>query len=67
MTSVNGGRTWAVENTGCANAVTEWLARAADEHGEPWLYAFTHGRGAWRVPLHPSPPAPRAPAGRRVP
>jgi photosystem II stability/assembly factor-like uncharacterized protein len=67
MTTVNGGRTWAVENTGFANAVTEWLAIAADEHGEPWLYAFTHGRGAWRVNLRPLPPAPLAPAGRRRP
>jgi photosystem II stability/assembly factor-like uncharacterized protein len=67
MTSINGGRTWAVENTGFANAVTEWIALEPDDQGEPWLFAFTHGRGAWRVPLTASSPSPRRPAGRRAP
>jgi hypothetical protein len=46
--STDGGRTWAVENTGFANVVTETLGltRAGDV-----LFAFTHGRGVWRVPL----------------
>ena len=65
MTSNNDGRTWAVENTGFANAVTEWLALGNDEEGNPLLFAFTHGRGAWRVALNPLPSEPRRPAGRR--
>ncbi len=65
FTSVNGGATWAVENTGFANAVTEALTLARDDDDRPWLFAFTHGRGAWRVPLLAVPPAPRA-GGRRV-
>ncbi len=67
MVSLDGGARWAVENAGFANAVTEWLTIGADGDGLPWLYAFTHGRGAWRVRLYPLPPAPRAPAGRRMP
>ena len=65
FTSFNGGATWAVENTGFANAVTEALTLARDDDDRPWLFAFTHGRGAWRVPLLPVPPPPRA-GGRRV-
>jgi hypothetical protein len=44
----DGGQTWMVENTGFANVVTESLQvfRAGNQ---TWLYAFTHGRGAWRV------------------
>ncbi len=67
FTSLNRGRTWAAENTGFANAVTEWLALGADGDGEPLLFAFTHGRGTWRVRLAPLPPAPREPSGRRSP
>jgi hypothetical protein len=67
MTSINRGRTWAVENTGYANAVTEWLALGSDDQGNPMLFAFTHGRGAWKVALNPLPPAPRSPSGRRRP
>jgi len=65
MTSNNGGRTWSVENTGFANAVTEWLALGTDDQGDPLLFAFTHGRGAWRVALNPLPSEPRRPSGRR--
>ncbi|MBD3854334.1 MAG: hypothetical protein IFJ96_06090 [Acidobacteria bacterium] len=65
MTSNNDGRTWAVENTGFANAVTEWLALGNDEEGNPLLFAFTHGRGAWRVGLNPAKSNPRKPTGRR--
>ena len=65
MTSNNHGRTWAVENTGFANAVTEWLALGNDEEGNPLLFAFTHGRGAWRVALNPARSSPRRPNGRR--
>jgi hypothetical protein len=46
--STDGGATWAVENTGFANVVTESLVlNTAD--GVTSLYAFTHGRGAFRV------------------
>ncbi len=44
--STDGGATWAVENTGFANVVTESLSIQGRN-----LFAFTHGRGAWRVPL----------------
>jgi len=67
MTSNNGGRTWSAENTGFANAVTEWLALGSDDQGNPLLFAFTHGRGAWRVPLNPFPSEPRRSTGRRGP
>ncbi len=67
MTSNNDGRTWSVENTGFANAVTEWLSLGSDDEGAPLLFAFTHGRGAWRVPLNPLPSEPRRPTGRRAP
>jgi photosystem II stability/assembly factor-like uncharacterized protein len=50
--SVDGGASWAVENTGFAAVVTEWLAiNRGGGSGETLLFAFTHGRGAWRVPL----------------
>jgi photosystem II stability/assembly factor-like uncharacterized protein len=67
MTTNNGGRSWAVENTGFANAVTEWLALGSDDDGNPLLFAFTHGRGAWRVALNPAKPDPHRPSGRRGP
>ncbi|MBI3932323.1 MAG: hypothetical protein HY317_02815 [Acidobacteria bacterium] len=41
-----GGPSWAVENTGYANVITEHLVVNGAN-----LYAFTHGRGAWRVSL----------------
>jgi uncharacterized protein (TIGR03437 family) len=48
--SPDGGATWAVENTGFANAPVEWLAlNIAGQTIQ--LFAFTHGRGVWRVPL----------------
>jgi photosystem II stability/assembly factor-like uncharacterized protein len=48
--SLDRGMTWAVENTGFANAVTEALFIAQGASG-PAVYAFTHGRGAWRAEL----------------
>jgi photosystem II stability/assembly factor-like uncharacterized protein len=48
--STDGGATWAVENTGFANVITEWLT-VLPGPGGPTLFAFTHGRGAWRVPI----------------
>ncbi len=49
--SVDGGLNWAVENTGFANVVTESLSVNKPAVGPAALFAFTHGRGAWRVQL----------------
>ena len=43
----NGGATWSKEVTNFANVSAAWLAI----DGQRRLYAFTHGRGAWRTPL----------------
>ena len=48
--SLDRGLTWAPENTGFANAVTETVLIGAGVNG-PAVYAFTHGRGAWRAEL----------------
>ena len=50
FSSLDGGTTWNVENTGFANVATPRLI-AHVFGGNAVLYAFTHGRGAWRVPL----------------
>ena len=47
--SDDGGVTWAVENTGYGAIVTESLSLVRDASGQTWLFAFTHGRGAWKV------------------
>ena len=44
--TTDGGATWMKENTGFGNVVTEHLVINGAN-----LYAFTHGRGVWRVPL----------------
>ncbi|HEX3555664.1 MAG TPA: hypothetical protein VIA62_20775 [Thermoanaerobaculia bacterium] len=44
--SLDGGATWAVEDAGFANVVTESLVLQP-----PFLFAFTHGRGAWKARL----------------
>lgn len=49
--SGDGGESWAVENTGFATVVTEFLTLATGSDGANYLFAFTHGRGAWRVEL----------------
>jgi photosystem II stability/assembly factor-like uncharacterized protein len=49
--SADYGRSWAVENTGFASAVTESLTLGTGDDGSRYLFAFTHGRGAWRVKL----------------
>jgi photosystem II stability/assembly factor-like uncharacterized protein len=51
FTTRQGGNVWAVENSGFANAVTESLSLQQSVGEAPVLWAFTHGRGAWRVPL----------------
>jgi uncharacterized protein (TIGR03437 family) len=50
FSSVDGGASWAVENTGFANVITETLAINTGGSTK-YLFAFTHGRGAWRVEL----------------
>ena len=47
--SDDGGNTWAVENTGYGAIVTESLSLVRDASDQTWLFAFTHGRGAWKV------------------
>src|SRR6185295_7455001 len=49
--SEDGGGSWAVEDAGFAGVVTESLAVGRLPDGRPALYAFTHGRGAWRMAL----------------
>lgn len=46
--STNGGASWAVEQTGFPSTVVESLTLNT-VGGVTSLYAFTHGRGAWRV------------------
>ncbi len=48
--STDGGASWAVENNGFANTIVESLSINTVQ-GVSHLFAFTHGRGAWRVPL----------------
>lgn len=49
--SLDGGASWAVENTGYANVITEDLKLVAPPGQTPQLFAFTYGRGVWRVNL----------------
>ena len=51
MLSLDGGQTWMSEETGFGPAVTMWLSLIRTPAGEKQLFAFTHGRGAWRVTL----------------
>lgn len=51
--SIDGGQNWLVENTGFSQAITERLAINKPTDGStPYLFAFTYGRGVWRVPLN---------------
>ena len=50
--SLDGGAHWRVENTGFAAVVTETVVIGQGARG-PAVYAFTHGRGAWRAELSP--------------
>jgi photosystem II stability/assembly factor-like uncharacterized protein len=56
--SLNGGATWARENTGFANVSVEALKIKGRS-----LYAFTHGRSAFRVALD-APPSATSKTGR---
>ena len=49
--SPDGGAGWMVEETGFGPVVTEWLSLVRDTSGRRRLFAFTHGRGVWRVDL----------------
>jgi hypothetical protein len=51
MVSIDGGGTWMTEETGFGPAVTMWLSLIRTPAGQRLLFAFTHGRGAWRVTL----------------
>lgn len=51
MLSIDGGRSWLREETGFGPAVTMWLSVIKTTAGPRYLFAFTHGRGAWRVRL----------------
>lgn len=51
MVSIDGGRTWMTEETGFGPAVTMWLSLIRTPAGQKQLFAFTHGRGVWRVTL----------------
>lgn len=51
LVSVDGGRSWMSEETGFGPAVTMWLSSVRTPSGQKYLFAFTHGRGAWRVNL----------------
>jgi hypothetical protein len=51
LVSIEGGNRWLVEETGFGPTVTEWLSLIRDTSGRKRLFAFTHGRGAWRVEL----------------
>jgi hypothetical protein len=49
--SLDGGAHWAVENSGYANVITEDLKLVAPPGAPAQLFAFTYGRGVWRVAL----------------
>ncbi len=53
--SVDSGQTWSIEDTGFANVVVDSLVIAPAPPGNAgsasYLFAFTHGRGAWRLQL----------------
>jgi hypothetical protein len=51
IVSIDGGRTWLREETGFGPAVTMWLSIVKPGGAAKYLFAFTHGRGAWRVGL----------------
>jgi photosystem II stability/assembly factor-like uncharacterized protein len=48
--STDRGAHWSIANGNLPAVVTEWVTIAQGARG-PALYAFTHGRGAWRAEL----------------
>lgn len=65
--SPDGGASWLVENTGFASVVTEALAITTGSGGRPVLFAFTHGRGAFRVEIPEHDGSAQRPVRRRLP
>ncbi len=53
LVTADGGISWAVEDTGFADVLVESLVLLPAGGGAPHgvLFAFTHGRGAWRMTL----------------
>jgi hypothetical protein len=54
LTSTDGGTSWFQEATSFPSAIVESLSEALGTFPSPttpYLYAFTHGRGAYRVPV----------------
>ena len=49
--SKDGGANWLVENTGFANVITSWVTVQKGEGNTRTLFAFTHGRGAWKITI----------------
>jgi photosystem II stability/assembly factor-like uncharacterized protein len=49
--TLDDGAHWLVEEGGFAAVITESLVLGRTANGTPALYAFTHGRGAWRAEL----------------
>lgn len=49
--SLDGGQSWAIEVTGFPNSVTDALVMYTGAGGSRSVFAFTHGRGVWRVDL----------------
>jgi hypothetical protein len=49
--TLDGGQTWYQENAGFANVTTEYVEIKTATDGK-YLYAFTHGRSAWRLKLN---------------
>jgi len=49
--SKDGGANWLVENTGFANVITSWLTVLEGPDHTRTLFAFTHGRGAWKITI----------------
>jgi Fibronectin type III domain len=62
LVSTDDGATWAVENAGFANVITEKL-QIVGTGATRKLFAFTHGRGAWRTPVVASTTVPGTPTG----
>lgn len=53
--SLDGGGSWLKEEMGAPNT-SIWHFTITKTAGTAWLYAFTHGRGVWRVPLNQAGP-----------
>lgn len=51
VVSTDAGQRWMIEETGYGPVVTEWLSLIRDRSGRKRLFAFTHGRGVWRVDI----------------